>query len=67
MFCLFFSFAFINKEELVVFAGRIGGASQETANYFRKKWRYFVEEDLEKMKSDRPEECTSFAIRSLLL
>lgn len=43
VFCLFFSFAFIIKEGLVVFAGRIGGDSQETVNYFRKKggilWR----------------------------
>ena len=52
MFCLFFSFACINKEGLVVFAGRIGGASQKTVNYFREKRRYFVEEDLEKMKGD---------------
>ena len=37
-----FSFASLNKEGLVVFAGRIEGASQETINYFR---RYFVEED----------------------
>ena len=41
MFCLFFSFAFINKEELVVFAGRIGGASQETAKLFQEKMEVF--------------------------